>query len=170
MNKSDYINNLKKRKKKLSLSLANKRTCGECQACCEVVGVHEFDKPIYTKCQHQCKNGCDIYSSRPESCQTYQCIWLTGFFDVEERPDKLGLVLDLRTSKFGEVISIWEVYDNAIEKEKTKEFLDKLSRKYVLYIRFYKSNKRRVMGPQDLVKKIGHVFEEMKVEYKETIL
>jgi hypothetical protein len=72
------------------------RACGECSACCTVMGV-DFDKyykPPADRCKHQRKEGgCKIYKKRPESCRGFECTWLT----VEQmpdftRPDKLGVM------------------------------------------------------------------------------
>jgi hypothetical protein len=40
-------------------------------------------------------NGCRVYERRPGICRAYRCAWLGGAFDEEDRPDRLGAVLDL---------------------------------------------------------------------------
>jgi hypothetical protein len=39
--------------------------------------------------------GCTIHERRPNICRAYQCLWLQGKLDEEDRPDRLGAVLDL---------------------------------------------------------------------------
>lgn len=74
--------------------LADQRLCGDCQACCELIGVKEFGKPYAHKCQHQCSLGCGIYAQRPASCRDYNCIWkFTETLPDEARPDLCGVLL-----------------------------------------------------------------------------
>ena len=40
-------------------------------------------------------SGCSIHSTRPGICRRYQCLWLQGRLEEEDRPDRLGAVLDL---------------------------------------------------------------------------
>lgn len=54
------------------------RACGECTACCTVVGVGDMSppKPPGVACGHLCGSGCGIYADRPTSCAEYECGWL----------------------------------------------------------------------------------------------
>lgn len=71
------------------------RSCGTCNLCCTVQGVHEIRKPINVKCEHLNIQGrCGIYSSRPESCRTYKCLWLNGHMPEEMKPVKSRAVLE----------------------------------------------------------------------------
>jgi hypothetical protein len=76
--------------------LASMRECGDCQACCELVGVQELGKPYAAKCEHQCTTGCAIYAARPLSCRQWECHWKL-FHDLqpEWRPDKSGIMMHL---------------------------------------------------------------------------
>jgi hypothetical protein len=84
------------------------RECGECQACCTLMGVRErgklsdgsryqLDKPMGERCAHQCASGCAIHNEErlPISCRIFECEWLHGKFREEERPDRSGLVVTL---------------------------------------------------------------------------
>jgi hypothetical protein len=53
------------------------RGCDGCTACCKIMQVRELDKPASTWCRH-CRvgAGCSIYETRPESCRTFECVWL----------------------------------------------------------------------------------------------
>lgn len=68
------------------------RTCGECTACCVALAVQELDKPRYRPCLNLDDRGCGNYVHRPGSCRDYQCLWLQGFLDENDRPDKLGVI------------------------------------------------------------------------------
>jgi hypothetical protein len=76
------------------------RQCGECTACCTVMGAKTIGKPYYCDCEHQ-GAGCAIYNDRPLECQAYACMWWAAEFGgipEEDRPDKLGLMFDVGPS------------------------------------------------------------------------
>ena len=76
----------------------NKRTCGDCTACCDgwlsgVVNNREFYPG--TPCHYSGCNGCSIYEDRPESpCRSYSCEWLKNT-DIPEwmKPNKAGVII-----------------------------------------------------------------------------
>jgi Fe-S-cluster containining protein len=143
---------------------AVERQCGECQACCEVIGVHELKKENWTKCQHQCSSGCGIYEERPESCKTYYCLWQAGMMKggVENRPDNLGVIFDFRAITDGndkEAISVWELREGAVDEPRPKEMIEEISKHFILCIRRYKSSRRRIIGPAYRMKELVTVTE-----------
>jgi hypothetical protein len=76
----------------------SERSCGKCTACCTALQVTEIEKPDYVRCTHLrtgSVTGCGIYPSRPDSCRSWKCLWLRGVGEKQERPDKLGIVLDV---------------------------------------------------------------------------
>jgi hypothetical protein len=69
------------------------KQCGECTACCELIGVSEIDKPAGTGCRHCIVGGCGIYRHRPGSCRKFACGWLMAPSMPDElRPDRCGFV------------------------------------------------------------------------------
>ena len=71
------------------------RECGACTLCCKVMGIHELDKPYGVWCPH-CKpgSGCGIYETRPASCRTFTCGWLSDETIPDAlRPDRSKVVL-----------------------------------------------------------------------------
>ncbi len=70
----------------------NNRTCGACRACCAALEVPALRLPAFTPCPHECERGCGIYASRPACCRDYQCLWLQGHLDDQDRPDRLGVI------------------------------------------------------------------------------
>ena len=56
--------------------------CGECRACCVVLGFEArpdelpFAKPAGEPCPHLCASGCAIYAARPPVCRRFRCAWL----------------------------------------------------------------------------------------------
>lgn len=136
---------------------ATPNQCGECQACCTAVGVHDLpegQKPMWTRCQYQCDSGCSIYEQRPPSCHDYWCMWQSGMLKggVENRPDNLGVIFDWRVAdNIPNAISVWELRENAIDEPRVREILDRLSLVFPILIRrFNEPSRRRVIGPAQM--------------------
>ena len=97
------------------------RECGECTACCKThIGI-EMKMQGGDYCDHcQIGHGCSIYEKRPFACQVYRCVWVCGSGEEEYRPDRLGVVVDLKGIEFHgtEVVAInfWEVEKGATQK------------------------------------------------------
>ena len=68
-------------------------SCGDCTACCSVFVIDELQKPKNTLCSN-CKGGCSIYQSRPQTCKDYKCAYLVGGWNEALRPDKCGVIID----------------------------------------------------------------------------
>ena len=49
----------------------------------------------HVPCKHQGSGGCAIYDTRPGPCAQYSCMWLLGWGADEDRPDRLGLLLEV---------------------------------------------------------------------------
>jgi hypothetical protein len=77
------------------------RTCGECTLCCTLLRVDELRKRGGTPCRElreaPAPPGCGIHAVRPAICRAYACLWLSGGLAEEDRPDRLGAVLDVAT-------------------------------------------------------------------------
>jgi len=81
------------------------RVCGDCSLCCTVLRVDELRKLGGVPCPElrspaaarELGGGCGIHTSRPAICRGYRCLWLQGGLDEEDRPGRLGAVLDLVT-------------------------------------------------------------------------
>ncbi len=72
------------------------RTCGPCSLCCTVLRVDELKKLGGVDCVHQrAEGGCGIHPTRPDICRAYSCLWLGGGLGDDDRPDRLGAVLDV---------------------------------------------------------------------------
>lgn len=71
------------------------RRCGACSLCCTVLRVDELAKLGGRACLHQRSGGgCAVHDARPGVCRAYRCAWLRGAFAEDDRPDRLGAVLD----------------------------------------------------------------------------
>jgi hypothetical protein len=82
--------------------------CGTCTACCRIFEIPELQKPAGKWCDHcEVGRGCSIYDTRPEVCQTFECLWLLSQkredprerFAPELRPDRCKVVLSPSTNE-----------------------------------------------------------------------
>lgn len=77
------------------------RSCGECTLCCTLLRVDELRKRGGSPCRQlraaPAPPGCAIHGTRPGICRAYACLWLAGGLDEQDRPDRLGAVLDVAT-------------------------------------------------------------------------
>lgn len=70
------------------------RECGSCTMCCKTMSVWEIEKPNNVWCRHvQNHRSCAIYETRPQSCRTFNCLWLRGVGSDTMRPDRSRVVL-----------------------------------------------------------------------------
>ena len=115
------------------MSSQRKRTCGNCTACCRPMAVVELFKSVGVWCPH-CEQGvgCRVYQNRPLSCGNFQCLWFMGYGKANERPDQVGVLLDLLevSDDFPEgVLQIWESTKGGLRRDFTRritiEFLSR---------------------------------------------
>jgi Fe-S-cluster containining protein len=83
--------------------------------CCTVLRVDELRKLGGVSCAALGVRGCAIYARRPSICRAYQCLWLQGKLDAEDRPDRLGAVLDLVHEGGGALLAIREAKPGATD-------------------------------------------------------
>lgn len=159
----------------LSLPVSPERDCGECSACCTAKGVESLHKPVYTPCTHLSANGigCRIYGDHPDECKKYKCLWRGGHIEGDERrrPDKLGLLFELsQGGAFGQPFVIaWEIRPGAMSEDAARITLDKLTKKFLVYIKLYASKSARIMGPPDLVFQFKQLAIDMKLQASSTL-
>lgn len=72
------------------------RDCGGCTACCSVLACASQGKPYHCDCKHLTPGGCAIYDERPADCAEYECFWLAGLGEEQDRPDQIGLLFSIR--------------------------------------------------------------------------
>jgi hypothetical protein len=75
-----------------------RRKCGPCTACCFSFAVTLDDgrKPACEACKHLSTRGCGIYLKRPTECSKFECLWRSGFFDEDMRPDLVNAIFTIR--------------------------------------------------------------------------
>jgi len=105
------------------------RQCGDCTACCTVMGVRSLNKSAGQPCAHLASSGCGIYSTRPEVCGAFTCLWLAdtkGVLDDSHRPDRIGLVLTSDSQHPAGGIVARELREGAAAVEPNRRLLDYL--------------------------------------------
>lgn len=110
------------------------RTCGNCHVCCYETLIESIGKPEGKLCKHY-KNGCSVYDNKPKQCTSYKCSWLEGHGDKKDRPDKSGLIVDIKPIDNNYYICAREVRENADRHIlETMKDID-----YPILVRLYKS-------------------------------
>ncbi len=97
------------------------RACGGCTLCCTVLRVDELGKLGGEPCRHLARlaggtPGCGIHAERPRICRRYRCLWLQGGLEEDDRPDRLGAVLDLLTEAGTTHLAVREAEPGALER------------------------------------------------------
>jgi hypothetical protein len=129
------------------------RRCRQCDACCTVLAVEEVAKPEFERCdyQGQSKPGCAIYEERPESCRIWSCAWLQGFGTGNDRPDKLGLILDAVETVGGPTVQAREVWHGAFHLPRVQVTIRGFAER-VPVVLMYRDGGRKLIGPPGLVR------------------
>lgn len=81
-----------------------RRECGDCHVCCitpqidlePALGQH-FQKAARARCPYldDHSRGCLIYEQRGQVCRGFLCLWMRGALGLGNRPDKLGVLLNI---------------------------------------------------------------------------
>lgn len=142
------------------------RTCGTCTACCTALGVPELKKPAYQPCAHvyEGRKGCAVYASRPSSCSEWSCMWLRGSFDGVDRPDRLGVVMDVTERN-----DLWPGKQALVAREAFPGGFDKASyflrglANHGVVILVRADGTRRLMGPAEHLKDLAIIEHHLPV-------
>lgn len=140
----------------------NGRSCGNCTACCTVLGIDAIAKPPATRCPNLKAKGCGIYASRPSECAIYRCLWHVGAFGEDrDRPDRLGLIIDApepmaETYLYRDIpfVVVREVRPRASWEPRAARVLTPLAEKMVVVIQAFSSEVQRMIGPRSLVEEV----------------
>lgn len=132
----------------------SERVCGECVACCTVLAVPALGKNEGVTCEHCITwGGCLIYKNRPASCANYACVWLQGLLDQNDRPDKLGLVInfgngrDIYKLTGSELFVVQPTKLGSESTDKAVELIRNLSARHYVVVRI--GFKRTLFGPDN---------------------
>ena len=140
----------------VGMLLVEGRDCGECKACCEVLGIDTCgsDDPLRAVgkgrvdlvkgegplCEHwQGGVGCGVYYKRPIQCEAFYCLWMvTDAWPEEYRPDRLGIIwtTQLKPGKLPYVGA--DTYNAAFDvfnKPEVRDVIENVSRHLAVIIR-----------------------------------
>ena len=139
------------------------RACGACTLCCTVLRVDELGKPGGVPCRHLRAGapGCGIHATRPTICRRYRCLWLQGGLEEEDRPDRLGAVLDLLTQAGTTHLAVREAEPGALERSPR---LRAVAERYRAFLPVRITDTRDVMDPDAPVRLLLPDGEEQRVE------
>ena len=92
-----------------------------------MLGVTELHKPVNVPCAYVCEGGCSIYQTRPQTCRNWSCDWKNGLIPDEElRPDRLGIIFDLRLEGADPILCLWEVHEGAARQPGLEPLLNEI--------------------------------------------
>lgn len=127
------------------------KPCMGCTGCCYSHVIPEINKPAETMCPHAVPGvGCQIYETRPQSCRDFACMWSStrGFIDPSDRPDKVGVVIDVTRdgSQFGRQIMVARPSEpEAFRKLTATLTIARLAERGLIVI--IEGDKRQIAGP-----------------------
>lgn len=148
----------------------NNRVCGDCQACCYAPRLDEMKKPSFTRCRNQGEGECTDYDNRPDLCRKFECLWLQGHWEENDRPDKSGMMLTCRDhEKYGPWVSLHVVSDEALQSKSNKEILIDLVKKTVV-IEMQPRSMRMIGGPKERADKFMALSEDEQVPLHRNIV
>jgi len=150
-------------RKRIEHALAH-RSCGGCTECCTALGVTELGKPQWQPCPHATPDGCAIYADRPASCRQYNCTWRAGFAYTKERPDEVGIVVDVGVPNADVGVTsmlVWRA-TQAGAAERSAGLRQQLAAKGILCILIAQDGLRIITGPPDVIAKVQTCNEVSK--------
>ena len=107
-----------------------------------------MQKPPAVRCEHQNGRGCAIYEDRPKGCREWSCLWLLGHFEDSERPDRVGVVMDMVSREHGHRGAIYLAHEAEPGGfDKAMPLLRRLAEKEVVFA-LRPNGTARAMGAQ----------------------
>lgn len=146
--------------------VASARACGPCTLCCSVLRVDELGKRGGEPCPHlrdptAGAPGCGIHGERPAICRRYRCLWLQGGLEEEDRPDRLGAVLDLLTESGITHLAVREAVPGAVaDRPRLRAIADR----YRAFLPVRVTDGRDPMNPDAPVRVLLAEGEERRIE------
>ena len=137
------------------------RSCGDCQACCSLLGVKGLPtypnsyKPPRQRCEHQCTTGCAIYEDRPAPCAEFSCHWRLGLIagDERRRPDRFGVMFTATDDRGrGQLLVATEVTPGSLEQGAALHTLQRWTQRDVLIVR--RGEHTETFGPDELLRQV----------------
>jgi hypothetical protein len=106
------------------------RTCGTCRVCCVRPEIPELGKAMDAPCVYLnpdtgSEHGCMVFGqqSRPRVCGGFSCAWLMGLGEEDDRPDKLGVLMQPTLREGAWVLAFVEDRPGALRSERAQWLL-----------------------------------------------
>ncbi len=151
---------------KLTSDKPNPRVCGGCTACCTVYPVAALNKKAGVTCQHVCETGCAIYSTHPQECKTYECLWRSNHLGTDEdRPDKSGVIFGSNfDQELGLILYAQEFREGSIKK--LMPLIQSIARCNLVYLAYCHNKNNVVMGPMNRATQLSEFLEAKNVAFQ----
>ncbi len=149
------------------MAVSPTRACDGCNAFCKTPDINEpdFKKPLGTWCTHcVIGQGCGIYATRPKVCRSFFCQWSLGMGSEEDRPDKVGFILDFVPRRKGNdfnIVQIFEVDEGSLEQPLVQEWTRESLESDMLVVHRYLSGDNVSFVPDSLREAIGEAGVEL---------
>ena len=133
------------------------RECGECNLCCKVLNIPEYNAPAGTMCEHCTDKGCSIYEERHDICRGFSCLWLSQPQIPESlRPDKSGILFELPAGGMTYIGHLIE--EDALNKPEIQIFIDKIAEAgHPVLIQDTRTNKKMYKLAQNWTKEMVQI-------------
>ena len=129
------------------------RSCGACSACCTLLEVPALEKPASEPCPYLAGSGCGRYSTRPEACQKFHCVWLLGpsWLHDDDRPDLLGVLVKMHVWSTPERPGweCWELRPGAFQSFRFQRRLRRIQGRLPIFLRALTSAEVLYYPPYD---------------------
>jgi Fe-S-cluster containining protein len=145
--------------------VAAARSCGPCTLCCTLLRVDQLRKLGGTPCRElraaPAAPGCGIHATRPAICRAYACLWLSGGLEEDDRPDRLGAVLDVAAEGGVARLRVHEAAPGVYERSAR---LREIAARYRESMPVRISDVARAGDPDAPVRELGPGGAELRVE------
>lgn len=142
------------------------RSCDECIACCSYLEIEGLNKPAFSHCTHcllaeleqdgvlqyngSTDKNCKAYDTdkRLDICYSYKCMWLYGYGNEEDRPDKCMILFD-NVNHITGALEAKALDDGVEDTPEGREVIERMSKSTglpALVIGFYDRQIKRIVG------------------------
>ena len=132
------------------------RPCGGCAACCYAPRIKPLALDHFTHCKHETPIGCAIYSTRPQVCRDFECLWSRGMVvpGVPKgllRPDRLGMFIgtNFHDDTWGAMLACLEAFDGGLKRPLANHVIGLLAKDQLVLL--MTKDERRIVGPPKLL-------------------
>lgn len=124
------------------------RECGTCTLCCELLPIKSLNKPHSELCKFCINDQCSVYSTRPEACKNFKCLYLNRDLGLELRPDFTHIIFEKIDNCEAYLMLVDPKYPDAYKEEIVEDFcLELIEEGYSILLSSYSSAPKRLRTP-----------------------